>query len=199
MGREIRRVPPNWEHPQEEKFDVRRGTTVDAYKPMHDWAGQQAWRDWLREYDAFQGVEHDRIIAEYGEADYPKDQPYVAFCGWHGSPPDPEYCRPAWSEDEATWWQVYETVSEGTPVTPPFETQEELIEYLVVNGDFWDQSRRAEGNSAMNCEPWPRKQAEAFVLGPGWAPSLVRTDSRGFRSGVEALADLANQGRRPRQ
>jgi len=37
-------------------------------------------------------------------------------------------------------------------------------------------------------EPWSRKQAEAFVNGPGWAPSMVM-DAGGFRSGVEALAD----------
>ena len=85
-----------------------------------------------------------------------------------------------------TWWQVYETVSEGTPVTPPFETREELVEYLVANGDFWDQKRRTEGRSSMPCEPWPRKQAESFVFGSGWSPSLVVANGR-VMSGVEAI------------
>ena len=89
-----------------------------------------------------------------------------------------------------TWWQVYETVSEGTPVTPPFETQEELVEYLVANGDFWDQSRRAKGGSSMPCGPWPREQAKKFVLGRGWAPSLI-VDAKGIRTGVQALCDEA--------
>ena len=38
------------------------------------------------------------------------------------------------------------------------------------------------------CERCREKQAEAFVNGPGWAPSMVM-DAGGFRSGVEALAD----------
>jgi len=66
-----------------------------------------------------------------------------------------------------TWFQAYETVSEGTPVTPPFATQEELIDYLATRGDFWDQ-HRGEG-------PWPRENARKFVLGSGWAPSMIVT------------------------
>lgn len=159
------------------------------YKPLYNQSAEEAWDDWQNDFKGWISGEHDRIIAEYGESDYPKGQPYAAFCRWHGTPPDPSYYRPPWNESEATWWQVYETVSEGTPVTPPFETQEELIEYLVANGDFWDQSRRAEGCSTMNCDPWSREQAEKFVKNSGWAPSFVM-DSKGFRSGVEAMADL---------
>jgi hypothetical protein len=91
---------------------------------------------------------------------------------------------------EPTWYQVYETVSEGTPVTPPFETREELVEYLVENGDFWDQKRRAEGPRGgfqMPCAPWSRKSAESFVMGSGGAPSMVVTNGV-VQSGVEALA-----------
>lgn len=72
-------------------------------------------------------------------------------------PPEREYYR-SWKDEDATWFQVWETVSEGTPVTPPFATKEELIDYLVANGDFWDQKRRQEQNQgryiSMNCEPW---------------------------------------------
>ena len=54
---------------------------------------------------------------------------------------------------------MYETVSEGTPVTPKFATKEELVEYLVTRGTFYDG-------------PWKRKVAEAFVK-EEWAPSMV--------------------------
>ena len=67
-------------------------------------------------------------------------------------------------EDEPTWFQVYETVSEGSPVTPPFATREELVEYLVKNGDDWDQKQRTGG--------WDRAAAEAFVR-QEWAPSMI--------------------------
>lgn len=64
-------------------------------------------------------------------------------------------------------WQVWETVSEGSPVTPVFPTKEALIEYLVQNGDLWDQKRGDGG--------WSRKNAEHFV-NQGWSPSGVVVD-----------------------
>jgi hypothetical protein len=48
----------------------------------------------------------------------------------------------AWEATEpptGDWWQVWETVSEGSPVTPAFETAEALIEHLVQHSDAWDQ------------------------------------------------------------
>jgi hypothetical protein len=165
MGREVRRVPPNWQHPQDEK---------GYYRPMKDKTAQKAWENWMEEFMKWLTGEHDKTIAKYGENEYPKNEPYRAFCGWNGMPPDPAYYRPEWDESTATWFQVYETVTEGTPVTPPFATQAELVDYLVANGDFWDQRRRQEGRSGMDCGPWNRAAAEKFV-GAGWAPSLMMT------------------------
>ena len=63
-----------------------------------------------------------------------------------------------------------ETVTtEGTPVTPPFATTDELVDYLATRGDFWDQER-GDG-------PWDRKSAEEFVKA-GWAPTLIVTGKR---------------------
>lgn len=62
------------------------------------------------------------------------------------------------------WWQVWETVSEGSPVTPAFESALELINYLVKNGDQWDQNRGEGG--------WTLKNATTFVQN-AWAPSGV--------------------------
>jgi hypothetical protein len=61
-------------------------------------------------------------------------------------------------------WQIWETVSHGSPVSPVFATKEELVEYLIEGGDIWDRRRGTGGYS--------RKQAEAFV-NSGWAPSAV--------------------------
>jgi len=178
MGREIRRVPPNWKHPEEEEFNQRTGRPELNYKPIYDQDVESAWKEWQERFAAWNAGEHDRIIAEYGEADYPKDQPYRAFCAWEFMPPDPVYYRPKWDESQATWFQVYETVSEGTPVTPPFATKEELIEYLVSHGDFWDQQRRAEGVTDVCCDPWSREAAEKFV-NSGYAPSMMVTVTNG--------------------
>lgn len=177
MGREIRRVPPNWEHPKRDN---------GSYQPMYDHSASDRFAQWLEDFENFKAKEMDEVCREYG---YDPRDAYAAFCEYDGGPPDHEYCRPNWDESEAMWIQVYETVSEGTPVSPPFETPEELIDYLVKNGDFWDQKRRADPNrmGGMNCDPWPREQAERFVK-TGFSVSFVM-DSKGFRSGVEALAD----------
>lgn len=74
-----------------------------------------------------------------------------------------------WEQTEppaGDWWMVWETVSEGSPVTPAFPTAEALIDYLVERGDAWDQSRGDGG--------WSREAAEKFV-GRGSAMSLVVT------------------------
>lgn len=67
------------------------------------------------------------------------------------------------------WWQVWETVSEGSPVTPAFATDIELIAYLVVRGDAWDQKRGDGG--------WTRNNAESFVKS-GWSMSGVMKDGQ---------------------
>ena len=177
MGREIRRVPPNWEHPKNEN---------GCYQPMYDESAGESFTEWLKEFEQFKAEEIDIICKEYG---YDKRDAYSVFCEYAGGPPDYKYYRPYWEGTEAAWWQVYETISEGTPVSPPFATPEELIDYLVENGDFWDQKRRSKPNriSGIRCGPWPRERAEKFV-NTGFAVSFV-LDSKGFRSGVAALAD----------
>lgn len=62
---------------------------------------------------------------------------------------------------EGEGWQVWETVSEGSPVTPVFQSAEALVDYLVEHGD---DPKRVSG--------WKRENAEKFV-NAGWAPSLI--------------------------
>jgi len=168
MGREIRMVPANWEHPQKEGYNFRKGIFEKRYKPMHDSTFVEAIDEWIADYTLWKhGMHPDQLsgkASDYGCTEYTE---------WEGGPPNPEYYRPAWKKEDMTWFQVYETVSEGTPVTPPFATREELVEYLVENGDFWDQSRRKDGYTVMDCEPWSREAAQRFVFGSGWAPSMV--------------------------
>lgn len=78
----------------------------------------------------------------------------------------------AWQETPiptGDWWQVWETVSEGSPVTPAFKTDTALVDYLVANGDAWDQKRGKGG--------WPRPAATRFVKA-GWAPSMVAVGNK---------------------
>jgi hypothetical protein len=171
MGREVRMVPPNWEHPQEEKYDYLTRQYQNQYMPMYDDDAETAFARWMEKYQEWLNGEHDRVIAKYGETSYPKAEPYRSFCEWHGNPPNPKYYHPKWAEGEATWIQAYATVSEGTPVSPPFATPEELATYLSTYGDFWYQKDMELKRDTFRTKP-TYEQAMAFVLG-GWAPSAA--------------------------
>lgn len=71
-------------------------------------------------------------------------------------------------------WQLWETTSEGSPMSPPCQTPEALARWLTDNG------ASTFGSSTADYVTWLR-----FIVGPGWAPSAV-SDAAGFRSGVEA-------------
>jgi len=161
MGRELRRVPPNWDHPKSERGE---------YRPLYDQTFAEAFLEWLDDFDRVRCGE----MTDFERECYPS---FGEWCADH-HPPDPKYYVPYTSE-QATWFQIFETVSEGTPVTPPFATKAELVEYLVRHGDFWQQKRWNEGNHFMQPNPpgYSRESAEAFVE-QGWAPSMVISNGK---------------------
>lgn len=154
MGREIRRVPPNWEHPVKRcehspwsgGCDYAKRNGGMCHKQLFDEPFGPAMDEWYANWKKWEAGTHE---------DIDEDNRGMSYWEWTGGPPDPEYYRPAWKEGEATWYQVYQTVGEGSPVTPPFATKQELVDYLVANGDFWDQERGDGG--------WSRANAESFV------------------------------------
>lgn len=155
MGREIRSVTPDWEHPKDDR---------GKYIPMFNQDYKSAADGWIDSFkDWLEGKYPDQVSGLAKDGDY--------FWDWAGNPPDREsYRERSWTEKEATHFQMYETVSEGTPVSPVFATLQELAEYLIANGDFWDQKR---GNGG-----WSREAAEAFVK-QGFAMSMMFTPQTG--------------------
>ena len=142
MGREIRKVPPNWDHP----------TEGGSFKPMHDQNFDDAAKEWIDRFMAWQRGE--------GQEGLSAEQRAMPFWEWHGEPPTRAFYRP-WKDAEATWFQVWENVTEGTPVTPPFATLQEVEDYLAANGTFWDHGK-----------PWARSAAKSFCA-DGYAPSFI--------------------------
>lgn len=174
-------VPPNWEHPKKEKYNYITGQSEMRYQPMHDHSYTQSMDEWIEGYLQWKKGEHPDQLSGLASG-------HEKYADWAGNPPDADDYHPEWKDEERIWFQVYETVSEGTPVTPPFATREELVEYLVANGDYWDQQRRKEGNSFMNCEPWSREAATKFVFGAGWAPTAIISNGE-MMTGVEYLGE----------
>ena len=147
MGREVRRVPPDWRHPKNEE--------TGRYKPLCD------------------GKQYPELAAEFMEkANTEGLQEAIDYFG--GAPDQSDY-MPLWSEDEATHYMMYEDTSEGTPISPAFETPEALARWLA------DTGASAFGDSTATYEGWLR------VAQGGYAPSAVYTPQAGLVSGVEAL------------
>jgi len=170
-------VPANWEHPKQERWP-------DRLQPMFDRTFEEAAAEWKKEFAAWESGERPDYCSDESKA--------LEYWEWNGGPPDRAYYRP-WKDGEATWFQVWETVSEGTPVTPPFATKEELVDYLVAHGDFWQQKRWREGDRFMQPEKpgYSRKAAEAFVHGDGWVPTMVAIktpDNVEIVSGIDIAA-----------
>jgi hypothetical protein len=168
MGREIRMVPENWDHPKNWVLGTKG--PEERFHPMFDRSFDEAAALWTAEFIEWQSGKRPDYCDE--------ESAQLPYWEWAGMPPEREYYRP-WQKSEAVWIQVWETVSEGTPVSPPFATPKELVDYLATNGDFWDQER-GDG-------PWDRADAESFVE-RGWAPTLVTTGSETFapRDGLPA-------------
>jgi hypothetical protein len=169
MGREIRRVPPNWKHPEEPiryslGYQYPMNSPGMQFVPLYNGDYRKEASEWLAECLRWANGKHERQSPEHENSEY------EFYWDYAGNPPSKENYVD-YGGVEPTWYQVYETVSEGTPVTPPFETKEELADYLVKNGDNWDQRRGTGG--------WSPEAAARFV-GSGYAPSMVVIPGRGI-------------------
>lgn len=171
MGREIRRVPLNWKHPKKEPDDLHYREGSDNYQPLYDRGYNQEAKEWMAGLLRWEAGDRTTDDTEYNY-----------FWEYEGWPPDKKYYRPDWTEEQMNGYCLYETVSEGTPVSPVFDTLYGLAEYLAGNGDFWDQKRGHGG--------WGIARAKAFCE-TGWAPSFVST-SNGIFEG-KLMADFQQE------
>ena len=148
MGREVRKVAPNYEHPKDGYGD---------YIPLFDNFG-----DSLKEFEEYKH-EHGLHAAKF----------------YYGRPRIGNFMLAYAKPEERTWLQFFENVSEGTPCSPPFATEKELINYLCTKGSFYHKKH-------PNTHPvLSRKAAEKFVCN-GYAPSFAITNGV-FSTGTQAL------------
>ena len=139
MSREIREVPPDWQHPEDEN---------GKYISVFDRTFQDAETEWLQNAQLWEKQQHPHQL------DSPNYTTHVTdYSHWDERPTDPSRYRPAHLESPSCY-QVYETVTGGTPVSPVFQTLRELAEYLVSSGAADTQ------------------QAEAFIK-EAWVPSSL--------------------------
>lgn len=134
MGREVRRVPADWQHPKDE-FTGR-------YKALYDGNFRDALREWNEENDKWSRGEFPEHADEADKQ--------LSYSEWGGDQPKSCDYMPEWPDDQRTHLMMYETTSEGTPISPAFATPEELARWLA------DTGASAFGSSTASYEGWLR-------------------------------------------
>lgn len=134
MGRELRRVPAGWWPPIQVNRRYIKGKLdyVEEWQPQRDEDFETAATDWLNELKQWMDPDAHPDYCDRGQS----DRTIRGFVNWNGPMPDPGYYRPAWSDEERTHYQVYETVTEGTPLSPAFATKQEVVEWWTTVGDW---------------------------------------------------------------
>lgn len=152
MGREVRRVPLDF-----------------------DWPINMIWPGFMA------GVHDDDYAYCLGKK--PDDASYdelkemsshfARLIGKENAWPD---CRIPLPEGEG--WQLWETVTEGSAVSPVFGTPEELAEWLST-----------EGNDTSITKGTTKEEWLTFLQNHGWAPSMIVSPARGVQDGVRGLLE----------
>lgn len=168
MGREVRRVPADWQHPKQQVPDWRTGRMVEGYKPLYPGEDYQSRVD-----------EWDEECAKWKAGWRPDDctdpeSRAMTYEQYSGQRPHRDDYMPNWPAEQRTHLMMYEDTSEGTPISPAFETPEELAQWLV------DNKASVCGSITGSYEGWLR------VARGGWAPSMVASVA-GIVSGVDAF------------
>ena len=111
----------------------------DSYKEREK--NIKEWFEWYKRFEE-QGEEHKYSDKVYSKANW---NTYVDWAWEPASPPNPYRFMPT-----GEWYQLFETISEGTPLSPAFEKPQELVKWLTENKDY-------------RGETWDSEQAKAMV------------------------------------
>lgn len=149
MSRAVRRVPMDWKHPM-------------MWSPIWDTNMHAVQAKYV--FKPLLNRRYEDDLAYFKKS--PEDFDFTE--------PDPNDYMPDFGSDplDRLGYCMYEETSEGTPISPVFETVEKLASWLAKN------NASAFGNNTATYEQW------LDTCRRGWAPSLI-FDEQGLRSGVE--------------
>lgn len=124
MGREVRMVPANWEHPKDLRGRFIPLLDSDFNQRVAEWDEERAQWD--------KGFRRDYKTNDWKPRDV--DELAISFSEWTGERPVEDDYMPSWPAAERTHYMMYEDTSEGTPISPAFATAEELADWLAATG-----------------------------------------------------------------
>lgn len=104
-----------------------------------------------------------------GKGDVATDEQQAAYDAWEPTEPP-----------TGEGWQLWETTSEGSPISPVFATGDELAAWMSENPCGF-ANQRISLETAMK-----------WVHGDGWAPSMIHSAEHGVEDGITFMARTAS-------
>lgn len=169
MGREVRFVPKDWEHPQ-----IDNGW----YRPLlYD------YNEYIKPHKEAQAKwEQGLYFCPEQDCYIPKKEEYkgMSYEDWHGELYSMDdfmsYYYVGWEDAPKDHLQMYENTSEGTPISPVFDNADDLAQWLA------DNDASAFGTLTTTKAEWLE------TINRGSVPSMVITHGK-ITSGVSASVD----------
>jgi hypothetical protein len=162
MGRELRKVKEGWEHPKyENKILESHPHLADRHIPLHGRSFSEELATWNKGKEMWdKGFVEDWHWDKASEWK-PKEREHegTSFSEWAGNKPVKKNYMPDWKEEEKTHIQLYETTTEGTPISPVFREDEleKLCEYAEKNCTTFADYRASK-------EGWFKMLSDGLVL-----------------------------------
>lgn len=168
MGREVRFVPKDWQHPTDEN---------GRYIPLDGRSFSKVLAEYREELEQWnKGFRKNYVTGEWvakdaDEIDTPSDE-------WFGDEPVEADYMPDWPDEKRTHLQMYEDTTEGTPISPVIGTAANLAKWLA------DNNASAFGRDTATYEQW------LAMIERGYSVGMVFTPQTGLISGVAAESIL---------
>jgi hypothetical protein len=153
MGREVRRVPPDYTHPTDRRYSRPASLFYGAGGRYEAKA-----REWLANANKWAAGERP---------DYAGDDAPEFFWDWDGGPPVAEdYMLVGVPDAACTHLQLFETTSEGSPISPVFATLEALAAWAADHATTFADYHATR-------EEWLRMLSPGGVVTTEIAPGIV--------------------------
>jgi len=152
MSRELRMVRHDWKHPK-----GANGRYLGLFEGcIRKWEeGRERWEEgfvWSYNEDDWIAKNSKHLKMSYEDHNGPE-------CSDRTHMPD-------WTDEEKTHFQMYETTSEGTPISPVFDNKNDLAQWLV------DNNASRFGSVTATYDQW------MSIINSGWVPSFVMSKGK---------------------
>lgn len=134
-------------------------------------AGWEHPKNHIGHYDAL-NADYKKTLEEFEKK--AKELGMGEALDYFGGGPLSEEYMPHWEEEEKTHYMMYETCTEGTPISPSFDSPEKLAKWLA------DNHASTFGDMTGTYEQWLN------MIKARWAPSAIMVNGV-MKSGVEVM------------